>query len=1024
MEDKTNKEDINKDEINIDEELNDVETTEDNDDTPKDEININENLNDKKQKKSLSKIIFKTIKIIFFVIAILVIFIGIAGYSFVSKVVKDAPEIDATQMDTLLSEHSIIYDAKGDEFEIIQTLEFRDIIEINRVPVHVKKAFIAIEDERFERHKGIDLKRIIGALIIDIKEKAPVQGASTITQQLIKNLYLQDEIDRQDLMNDIKRKIKEAYLAINLEKSLTKDQILQTYLNTINLGQGAYGVQAAAKTYFDKNIEELTIGESALIAGITKNPSRYAPYLLQLAENIEENNKNLIGYIHLIGNRYGVLYNSNSSERQKLVLSKMKELGFITEKEYETALKEDIKGKLKPREKENREIMSFFSDLVKKEVIEILVNNGMNPKKAKRKLYTGGLRIYTTLDVDMQKKVEGVYENFGKILVGNIEKRTTPILTEWARYNGRRGNLDRNQNLVDQSGNILYYKRDNLLTENNNAIIQKENFALEDGTLKMMRNKFNIYKGYISLKGFYSIDDKKNLVFHQGGIIDIAPNNYTIKDDNWICISKEFLKQNHDFYKIDDEENLLIVPKYFEIDEKGMVQPQSALVILEHSTGKIRAIVGGRDITGKKVLNRATEGYRQPGSTIKPLAVYLPALDNGYTAASVIDDIPHFTAGGRLWPRNWYSGYRGLTSIRRIAVNSMNVATVKLLEEIGIETSMKYLERLGVISKNNPSKDSFVSHDENKYVNDENPAALGLGGFTRGLSPLTVTAAYGAIANDGVYIKPTTIEKILDTSGKVHYTYDPEETIVVEPEIANIMTDILKDVVSYGTGTRASLYPGNRKIPVAGKTGTTSAKADAWFAGYTPYYASAVWIGNDIPQLNLTDGSKMAAIFWKEVMLKIHEDLPEKDFKMSDNLIRKTVDMDTGGPATRLTGRDQRGNRARSEYFAPGTAPKANSISRVQLRVDKTSNKLATPYCPEEEVVVRTFIKTNPSYIPWRHGGYVPSDFAYRVPLQKCDLHHEEMEEVETGEDKEVPLSQDKESQTEKETPKLKDKAD
>ncbi|WZL73292.1 PBP1A family penicillin-binding protein [Clostridiaceae bacterium 35-E11] len=978
-------------------------------DVTKEEINENENLNDKERRKYFPKITFKTIRIVFVVVGILFICLAITGYGFVSKVIEDTPNIDPIQMHTLLNEHSIIYDANGEEFEIIQTLEFRENIEINRIPDKVKNAFIAIEDERFERHRGIDLKRIVGALIVDIKERAPIQGASTITQQLIKNLYLRDEIDRENLMNDIKRKIKEAYLAMNVEKSLTKDQILQTYLNTINLGQGAYGIQAAAKTYFDKNVEELTIGESALIAGITKNPSRYAPYLLRLIENIEENNENLIGYIYLIGSKYGVLYNPNSSERQKIVLEKMKQLGFITEEEYETALREDIKGKLKPREKENTEIMSFFSDLVQKEVIEILVKNGISQKEAERKLYTGGLRIYTTIDVAMQKKAEDIYENFEKILAGNIKKRTTPILTEWYQYNGSRGNLDRNQNLVDHHGNILYYKRDNLLTENNAAIIEKNSFKLKDGALEIIRSKFSVFKGYIRLKGFYSIDDKKNLVFHNGGVVDMASDHYTIKDDDWICISKEFLRKNPDFYEIDDKGNLLISQKYFAIDEPGIVQPQSALVILEHSTGKIKAIVGGRKITGRKVLNRATEGYRQPGSTIKPLAVYLPALDNGYTAASVIDDIPHFTAGGRLWPRNWYSGYRGLKSLREIAVNSMNVATVKLLEEIGMETSLKYLERLGIINKDNPSKDSFVNDDENKYIHDENLAALGLGGFTKGLSPLAVTAAYGAIANNGVYIKPTTIEKILDTSGKVFYTYEPEKTMVVEPEIANIMTDILEDVVRYGTGTRASLYPGNRKIPVAGKTGTTTAKVDAWFAGYTPYYAAALWIGNDAPQLSLRDGSRMAAIFWKEVMLKVHEDLSDKDFKISDKLIRKTIDIDTGGVPTSLTSKDPRGNRARTEIFAPGTVPKAHSSIRVEVKVDKTSNKLATPYCPEEDVKVRTYIKTNLPYVPSKNGGYIPNDFNYRVPLKKCDLHYEGMKDVEAEREKEehkeeVPL--------------------
>ncbi|SNS40296.1 penicillin-binding protein 1A [Anaerovirgula multivorans] len=956
-------------------------------DTTEEKIDYKQEASVAESKKHHYKTILRVLLAVFLIVGFLTLCTVAAAVGFVVEVIKEAPSIDPAQMNTLLSQHSIIYDAKGEEFEVIQTLEFRDIIEFHRIPSQVKNAFIAIEDERFETHKGVDLKRIAGALLINFEKRSPSQGASTITQQLIKNLYLSEEVDRENLINDIRRKIKEAYLAIEVEKALTKDQILHTYLNTINLGQGAYGVQEAAKTYFDKEIEELTIAESALIAGITKNPSRNAPYLLRLAENVEKDDENLIGYIHLIGNHYAVLYNPNSVTRQRIVLRKMKELGYITEEEYEMALTEDIKEKLKPREKENTEIASFFSDLAKKEAIEILMEQGFEKKEAEIRLYTGGLRIYTTIDVDMQKRIEDVYENFGKILVGNLEKRTTPVLTEWSRYNGHSGNLDRSNNLVDNSGNILYFKKENILSEENYLIIDKANYLLRDHTIEIKSNKINGYGHYIGLKNFYSIDEKKNLVFHHIGNLEVTNKDYFLKEDKTIVFHNQFLKENTDFYEIDEIGNLLISPRYFTFDAKGIVQPQSAVIVLDHATGKIKAIVGGRDVSGRKILNRAIEGYRQPGSTIKPLAVYLPALDNGYTAASIIDDAPHYDSKGNLWPRNWYNGYRGITPLRKVAVDSMNVATVKLLEEMGIETSMKYLAKMGVIDEENPLLDSFISLQENLYVNDENLAALGLGGFTRGLSPLTVTAAYGSIANDGIYIKPTTIEKIVDASGNIIYQHRPKQNFVVKPEIANIMTDILKDAVQYGTGTRASLYPGNKKIPVAGKTGTTTAKADAWFAGYTPYYSAALWIGNDVPQLNLTDGSRIAAMFWKEVMLAVHEGLEDKDFSMSDKLVEKTIDIDTGQLATRLTNLDPRGNRARIEIFDPDTVPTQHSASRIELRICKISNKIAGPYCPEDDVVSRSFIKTKLSHDHSNNRERNSSDSDYRAPSSQCNIH-------------------------------------
>lgn len=937
---------------------------------------------------------FKWIKKIMIGILLTLCFLGLcaaaATVGFVVETIKEVPTIEPTEMNSLLNQHSILYDAMGEEFEEIQTIEFRDIIEFHKIPSHLKEAFIAIEDERFQRHKGIDFKRIVGALLINIKERSPSQGASTITQQLIKNLYLQEEVDRENLVNDLRRKIKEAYLAIQVEKALTKDQILHVYLNTINLGQGAYGVQEAAKTYFDKNVEDLTIGESALIAGITKNPSKNAPYILRLADDVEENHENLIGYMDLIGNHYAVLYNPNSVTRQRIVLNKMKELAYITEEEYQKAMTENIKEKLRPREKENTEITTFFSDLAKKEVVEILMAKGLSKKEAEMKLYTGGLRIYTTIDVAMQKRIEDVYKGFGEILVGNLENRRNPILIEWGRYRGNVGNLDQKDNLVDHRGNILYFKKENLIKEEGYLIIEETDYYKSDDGLEIQSPKIHAFDEYISLKNFYSIDEKKNLVLHEVGNLQVDKRDYFLREDHTLVLSNEFLKNYPDFYKIDEIGNLCISPKYFTYDAKGIVQPQSALVIIEHHTGKIRGMLGGREVSGRKILNRAVEGYRQPGSTIKPLSVYLPALDNGYTAASVIDDLPHYDGNGRLWPRNWYNGYRGLTSLRGIATNSMNIATVKLLKEIGIETSINYLTRLGIINEEDPSKDSFVTMKENSKVNDENLASLGLGGLTKGISPLTLTAAYAAIANDGVYIRPTTIEKILDSQGDILYQYTPQKTFVVSREIANIMTDILKDVIHYGTGTSASLYPGNQKIPVAGKTGTTTAKADAWFVGYSPYYSAALWIGNDLPQLNLTEGSRLAAIFWREIMLAVHEGLEDRDFEVSEKLIRKNIDIDTGKLPTALTYSDPRGNRIRTEIFAPETLPTDSSDMRVQVKIDKNTNQLATPYCPEEDVELRSLIKTNPPYYdPAQNGGRLPDDFAYRVPKTFCHLHYE-----------------------------------
>ena len=176
---------------------------------------------------------------------------------------------------------------------------------------------------------------------------------------------------------------------------------------------------------------------------------------------------------------------------------------------------------------------------------------------------------------------------------------------------------------------------------------------------------------------------------------------------------QKYLNKTEEFYNIDQNNNLIINEKYFYRAKDGIVQPQSASVIIDYRTGHIKAVVGGRDIDGNRILNRATNSQRQPGSVIKPISVYLPALDNGFTAASAIDDIPYYV-NGKLWPKNWYTGYRGIHTLRKSVEQSVNVNSVKTLEAIGIRTSMSYLEKMGIINNENPEKDNFVTSLENK----------------------------------------------------------------------------------------------------------------------------------------------------------------------------------------------------------------------------------------------------------------------------------------------------------------------
>jgi len=407
---------------------------------------------------------------------------------------------------------------------------------------------------------------------------------------------------------------------------------------------------------------------------------------------------------------------------------------------------------------------------------------------------------------------------------------------------------------------------------------------------------------------------------------------------------------------------------------------------MDYRTGEIKALVGGRDVEGARILNRATSSPRQPGSVIKPLSVYLPALDNGFTAASPIDDIPFYNHNGELWPSNWYTGYKGIYTLRKSVEQSVNVNSVRMLESIGVKTSTEYLSRMGIINKDNPSKDNFVSAAENGANNDENLAALGLGGMTKGITPLEVTAAFGSIANGGNYIQPISFNKILDKDGNVLLDIKPKTNTVVPKEVAFIMSDILRTTVSNGIAGRAQIP----NMPTAGKTGTTQGKSDAWFAGYSPYYVSALWIGNDTPQIKLNQGSSMAAQLWKIIMTRVHEDLEAKQFEKPDGLTTVSVCSKSGKLPTELCSQDPRGSTIVSEIFVQGTQPTEFCDTHVELQIDTETGKIANEFCPEDNIETRVFIKREPPYNPSEHNGIAPEDYQYTAPTEVCEEHNED----------------------------------
>ncbi|MBZ4653577.1 MAG: penicillin-binding protein [Peptococcaceae bacterium] len=391
---------------------------------------------------------------------------------------------------------------------------------------------------------------------------------------------------------------------------------------------------------------------------------------------------------------------------------------------------------------------------------------------------------------------------------------------------------------------------------------------------------------------------------------------------------------------------------------------QSAMVVLDPHTGEIRTLIGGRNQQGQRQFNRAVDATRQPGSAFKPIAVYAPALEKGYGPATVIDDVPeeYPTPQGPKTFVNYDKQYRGLISMRTAIQWSVNTTAVKMLQKIGVSEGFRFAKSLGIstLVESGPANDMGLS--------------LALGGLTKGVSPLELTAAYGTFANQGVYVKPHAIRKIEDSNGHVIYEHKPQKQVVMTPQTAYLITDMLQTVVQAGTGTKAQM-----DRPVAGKTGTTSFDVDAWFVGYTPNLVGTVWMGYDVKEkMEGIYGGSAGAPIWKKVMTVAHKDMPVTPFPKPDNITEVQVDYKSGLLPSSLTPPEF----IVTEVFNSAYVPTEVSNAWVQLPVCPESGQLLTDFCPTP-AVTGVFLKRP---IPWT-GNVAPQDAKLEPPKDYCTLH-------------------------------------
>jgi penicillin-binding protein 1A len=424
------------------------------------------------------------------------------------------------------------------------------------------------------------------------------------------------------------------------------------------------------------------------------------------------------------------------------------------------------------------------------------------------------------------------------------------------------------------------------------------------------------------------------------------------------------------------------------------------MVILDAQNGQVKALRGGY---GKKeasnTLNRASSSLmqRQPGSSIKPIAVYAPAIDlHLITPATVVDDVPVYMnekTPDKEYPRNYDGKHDGLTSVRNGLKASVNVVTAKIWKDfLGANNSIDYLKKVG------------IDRPDEKYL------SLVMGGLNKGVNPLQMAAAYVPFAHEGMYYEPTTFTLVKDSEGNTLIDKKPKYDAAYSKQTAFIMEDMMKEVTkgqdsTYPHGGTAASYVTEKTIgmPVAGKTGTTSDNTDKWFVGYTPYYVAATWYGYDNDNnvkitLNSAEQSQALKI-WAAVMGEVHKGLEKKDFPVPSGIVTKTICIYSGKVATPLCAQDPRGNATRVEYFIKGTEPRDDDLCtlHVQANVDKTSqfnlfgfkvNLLAGPYCPPQDVISKVFIQRPVPYVPVKPGESPPKDIQYELPAgEYCNVH-------------------------------------
>lgn len=690
----------------------------------------------------------------------------------------------------------------------------------DEIPPTLVHALIATEDQRFFEHPGVDVMGLGRAAVSMLKTGTKSQGGSTITMQVARNFFLSRK-------KTFLRKFNEIMLAIKIDRELSKEKILELYLNRVYLGNRAYGVGAAAMVYFGKPLKDLNLAELAMIAGLPQAPSTQNPIANPLA----------------------------AKKRRDHVLERLLEEHYISEEQYQNAVNQPITAKYHGT---NIEVKApYVAEMIRQSLYD-----NFGPEA-----YTKGYKVYTTIDGKLQNTANEV-----------VEKN----LIAYDHRHGYRGPI---ANIGEKDS---------------------QSVKIRQKYLRQYPELNNLVPAVVT-----EVGEKEATASLQNGQIIIIPWDglswaRPALKKGWVGKSPTKAQQ---VVAVGDVIYVHSTETYWQLAQ--IPEAESAMVAMNPKNGAIEVLVGGFNFSKSK-FNRATQSSRQPGSSFKPF-VYAAALNNGYNLATLINDAPIVVddpSQPNLWrPHNVNLKFNGPTRLKQALVQSKNLVSIRILDDIGIDYTIDFLTRFGFNKKSLPKA-----------------LSLALGSLS--ISPMDLTTAYAVFANGGYKVEPYLIDHITDADGKILLQAKPTVVCdscdntkvdvstlaprVIPADIAFLMNTVLRDVIQHGTGRAARVL--NRQ-DIAGKTGTTNDQVDAWFSGFNSDLVVTAWIGFDNPKSLHEYAASLALPLWIDFMKVALKDKPEIELKQPENVVAVRID-----PASGLLAKPNQENGI-IEYFRESEVP-------------------------------------------------------------------------------------------------------